>query len=96
MTKQVLSASFTNPNGHLTPCCPQSPALYYNDQDLTVLWGWSPQTRAWVQFAVVVQAIFQGVGAPAIIPTNPAMPALYVDLITKISYTWNVVSQTWI
>lgn len=93
---QILSASFTNPNGHLEPDYPQSPALYYNDPGMTVLWGWSVQTQAWVQFPVVVQTIFQGTGAPSITPTNPALPALYLDLVTKILYVWNVSTQAWI
>lgn len=93
---QILCASFTNPNGHVTPDYEQNPALYYNDPDCTVLWGWSVQERAWVEFPVVVQTIFQGTGTPSLIPNNPNLPAVYVDLTTKVIYAWNVSTQAWI
>ncbi len=41
-------------------------------------------------------AVDQGNGAPAAPPATPLEPAVYVDLLTNIFYTWNVATQTWV
>lgn len=39
--------------------------------------------------------VIQGSGVPTAVPSLPLIPYIYTDLDTGSTFTWNVVSQSW-
>jgi hypothetical protein len=45
---QVITDSFADPNGNVTPDDPTAGALYYEDSDTLQLWRWSVIQQLWI------------------------------------------------